>query len=92
LRAGVRVPAVRVGCSSSVRLAFVISSLYFGEKCTVLYLVSVLKMNDKPQRRVAEERLTPYTMLVAVLLFTCGLLNDDQYRRRLFPNGTVVSD
>jgi len=52
---------VGVGCSPSVRLAFVIGLLYFGEKCAVAYLESVnsLKMKGKPERRGAEKRLTP---------------------------------
>ena len=56
-----RVPGVGVGCSPSVRLAFVISSLYFGEKCAVAYLegVNSLKMKGKPERRGTEKRLTP---------------------------------
>jgi len=59
--AGLRVPRVGVGCSPSVRLAFVIGLLYFGEKCAVAYLESVnsLKMKGKPERRGAEKRLTP---------------------------------
>jgi hypothetical protein len=57
-----------------------------GEKCAVAYLESVnsLKMKGTPERRRAEKRLTPLSTLVAVFyfFFTCGLLNDAEYRRR----------